>query len=482
MKNIISKITSIAFAGLTVLSCNDSRFEELNTNKDLVTSPTLEYMIPTVELQLLERSYYTHYTALGRLSQQIHTSSTDNYKAPSTETAHLFDNLYPNAIKNATDIIIRTEGKADLVNFWSTAVILKAYAISRITDAYGDVPYSEAGLGYEQQIYSPKYDKQEDIYTKMCDDIAAAISKFDTSKKLIPAASDVIYKGDVQKWKRLGNSLILRYAMRMSNVNPAKAQTLVKTASQNGLMMNNSDSFIVYYLPNTYYAATANGNGAAIKYDYKLTDAFVNTMKNTNDPRLSVYAMLPNGDTTPAKQKGYTLFKSDNTDKKTVSTTNHKTYGRYDSPYVHMSYAETRFLLAEAALRGWITGDAEKYFREGVRANLQLQSIYGPNGVIAPDTIETYTANIPFNAANFNEAFKAIHTQMWIMFYYNWNEAFANWRRTNVPNFGDEINNNIARRLIYPQSEWNTNTDNVREAIKNMGEDNAMTRVWWDKK
>ncbi|WP_447951442.1 SusD/RagB family nutrient-binding outer membrane lipoprotein [Chryseobacterium koreense] len=481
MKNFFKQTIMMSFVGCFMISCNDSRFAELNTSKDLVTAPTLDYVIPTVELTLLERSYYTHYTALGRLSQQIHTPSTNDYKSPSTETGYLFDNLYPNTIKNATDIVLRTSNNPELVNYWATAVILKAYAISRVTDAYGDVPYSEAGLGYDQQIFSPKYDTQEEIYTKLCENIAGAIAKFDATKKVIPTTSDIVYKGNIDKWKRFGNSLILRYAMRMAKANPAKAQAFAQKALQDGLMQNNSDSFVVYYLPNTYYATTANGNAAAIKYDYKLTDVFVNLLKDSNDPRLSVYAMLPNGNTAPEVQKGYKLFESDNTPKPTVSTTNHSTYGRYDSPYVHIGYAETRFLLAEAALRGWISGSAESYFRDGVKANLQLQAIYGPKGVIDPAKIDSFTASLPFNASNFNEAFKAIHTQMWIMLYYNWNEAFANWRRTNVPNFGDAVNNNIARRLVYPQSEWNTNTENVRAAANNMGGDHAMTKVWWDK-
>ena len=92
---------------------------------------------------------------------------------------------------------------------------------------------------------------------------------------------------------------MLRYAMRMTKVAPDKAKALVQKALSGGVMTANNESFIVYYLPDTYYATTANGNAAANKYDYKLTDVFVNLMKSTSDPRLKVYAMLPDGNTSP---------------------------------------------------------------------------------------------------------------------------------------------------------------------------------------
>lgn len=478
--NTFLKKLMLAIILLPAVSCDDE-FEKMNRSVDLVTNPTLEYMIPTIQLNLFEKSYYTHYTMLGILSQQIQGSNIDSYKSQSTTMSHLYDDIYPKTIKNVVDVIEKTKSDPELVNFWAMASIMRAYEISRMTDAYGDVPYSEAGLGYEQGLLYPKYDSQQEIYNGIIAEIETAVKAFDPAKKAVPASSDLIYKGNYEKWKKLGNSLVLRYGMRMTKVDPAKAKQTVTRAIANGVMQDNAGSFVVYYLPDTYYATTANGNAAANKYDYKLTNAFVDLLKTSNDPRLGVYAMLPDGNNTPAVQKGFLLFASDNTSKKIVSTPNTNTYARFDSPYVHMSYAETEFLIAEAILREWITGDAEAHLKKGIRANMELQSIYGDAGKISAESMNAYISSVSLNSATTSDALKNLHTQMWIMFYYNWNEAFAHWRRTGVPSFSQKVDANLNRRLIYPQSEWNTNTKNLKEAISRQGDDNVMTRIWWDK-
>lgn len=477
-----TKLLTLFISSVLILSSCDKDFEQMNKSEDLVTSPTLDYMIPKIQLNLFERSYYTHYTMLAILSQQMHGSNVDSYKSQSTTMSHLFDDIYANAMKNVVDVIEKTKNEPELVNYWAVASILRAYEISRMTDAYGDVPYLDAGLGYEQQVFYPKYTPQKDVYYGICDEIEKAIKSFDVSLKMVPKESDILYQGDIDQWKRLGYSLMLRYGMRMSNVDPVKAKEVVLKAYNGGVMNSNEDTFVIYYLPDTYYSTTANGNAAANKYDYKNTDVFVNLLKETNDPRLPVYVMLPNGDTDPKKQNGFQLFTSDKTNKKVVSTPNINTYARFDAPYVHMSYAETRFLLAEAMLKGWLSGNPEDYFRAGIKANMEQQQIYGSQGEIAEKDIQSYLSSVTFNAANEQAAFEAIHMQMWVMFYFNWNESFANWRRTGVPNFNAEINSKINRRLIYPQSEWNTNGENVRDAVERQGGDDVMTRVWWDSK
>lgn len=478
MKKQLIKI--LICAAPFMAACNKD-FEKMNKSVDLVTAPTVEYMIPTIQLNLFERTYYTHYTMLGILSQQIQGSNIDGYKSQGTTMAHLFDDIYPKTIKNVVDVIEKTKDDPAMINFWAMASIMRAYEISRMTDAYGDVPYSEAGFGYEQGLLYPKYDKQEDIYNGIIAEIEKAIGSFDATRKAVPATSDLIYKGDYEKWRKLGNSLILRYGMRMSKVDAVKAKDIVKQALDRGVMQNNDESFVVKYLPDTYYATTANGNASANKYDYKLTNVFVDLLKNRQDPRLSVYAMLPNGNTDPAVQKGFLLFQPDNTSKKEVSTPNINTYARYDAPYVHMSYAEVEFLTTEAILRGWVTGNATEHFKNGVEATMHFQSIYGDKAIISQPQIDNYINSLVFDESDVNAAMKELHTEMWIMFYFNWNEAFAHWRRTGVPSFSEEVDNQLNRRLIYPQSEWNTNTEHVKDAVSRQGDDNVMTRIWWDK-
>ena len=329
--------TFIYLWALFTLSSCDQGFEEMNKSQDLILEPTLDYMIPTIQLNLYEKSYYTHYTMLGVLSQQIQGSDINNYSTQQTTMSHLFDDIYPKTIKNVVDVIEKTKDKPELINYWAMATIMRAYEISRLTDAYGDVPYTEAGLGYLKDIIYPKYDAQEDIYDGICTELEKAADSFDNTQKNVPASSDIVYAGDYEKWKKFANSLLLRLGMRLTKVDPEKAQQIVEKAISRGTMENNEDSFIVYYLPDTYYSTTANGNAAANKYDYKLTDVFINLLKTTKDPRLSIYAMLPDGNTSPEVQRGFLLFQPDKTSKTIVSTPNTSTYARFDAPYVHIS-------------------------------------------------------------------------------------------------------------------------------------------------
>ena len=183
MKSI--KVFIVIFFVTGLISCTKN-FESMNKSPDLVPSPTLEYMIPTIQLNLFEKSYYTHYTMIGILSQQIQGSNVDGYKNPGTTMFHLFDDIMPKTIKNVVDVIEKTKSDPELINFWAMASIMRAYEISRLTDAYGNIPYKEAGLGYENQIYYPKYDKQEDIYNGIINEIDKAGRHSILLKSLFP--------------------------------------------------------------------------------------------------------------------------------------------------------------------------------------------------------------------------------------------------------------------------------------------------------
>src|SRR5690349_13717639 len=101
-------IKTLLFTASFMAACNKD-FEQMNKSADLVTAPTMEYMIPTIQLNLFERAYYTHYTMLGILSQQIQGSNMDSYKSQGTTMSHLFDDIYPKTIKNAVDVIEKTK-------------------------------------------------------------------------------------------------------------------------------------------------------------------------------------------------------------------------------------------------------------------------------------------------------------------------------------------------------------------------------------
>src|SRR5690554_5488341 len=112
MKTNYIFLLSIFSVFFTLVSC-DKEFEEMNKSVDLVTSPTLDYMIPTIQLNLFEKSYYTHYTMIGRLAKHIQGSNIDSYKSQQTTMSHLFDDIYPKTIKNVVDVIEKTKSEPD---------------------------------------------------------------------------------------------------------------------------------------------------------------------------------------------------------------------------------------------------------------------------------------------------------------------------------------------------------------------------------
>jgi hypothetical protein len=227
---------------------------------------------------------------------------------------------------------------------------------------------------------------------------------------------------------------------------------------------------------------------------YRLAAPFVDSLKNHNDPRTPVYCMrekLPltfyqEGDHTPANQRGRRQF-DNTTPRDSCSVSNIKTMGRYDAPFVHLSYAQVQFELAECVVRGIITtGNAQTYYENGVRAAMGELSIYGTDGVITTAQQDAYLLQNPYDPTN---ALRMINTQYWIDCHYNWYEAWANMRRSGYPDvysgldltLSSNLGAQLPRRLYYPAAEASANPAHLQEAIARQGANLTSTRVWWDK-
>ncbi|MGB3775099.1 MAG: SusD/RagB family nutrient-binding outer membrane lipoprotein [Leeuwenhoekiella sp.] len=156
---------------------------------------------------------------------------------------------------------------------------------------------------------------------------------------------------------------------------------------------------------------------------------------------------------------------------------------RQAAPMFIVTHAQTQLLLAEAAVRGWVTGDPATYFNAGVRAHMELMEQYDPASQIPSAAIDTYLAENPFDATN---ALEQIGNQYWVACFLNGPEAFANFRRTGFPILApnpypsQDISGDFINRLTYPNSEVATNSSNLNEAVARMGADNLETKVWWD--
>lgn len=187
-----------------------------------------------------------------------------------------------------------TASNAAYSNLNKIGTIMKVLILQRVTDTYGDVPYSEAGMA-KQGIFFPKFDKQQDIYTAMLADLDAAVSGLDAAKD--KPTSDLIYGGDIAKWKRFGYSLMLRVAMRLTKVDAATAQKYAEKAYAGGTMASVDDNAKVK-------TDNANGYSNSIVNALLTTDDFrevrwsktlIDYMKSTTDPRVSAIAEITTG-------------------------------------------------------------------------------------------------------------------------------------------------------------------------------------------
>lgn len=496
---------------LIVSSC-DNGFDELNTSKTGATSIDPAYQLNNAIVNTSSGGAAGGSSLiydLGIVQQIISPNSgvltganynQDNRNATQT----LWQGYYRNVIRNTSDVINRTKDVPERSNLMNMARILQAYAFIVLTDAYGDVPYTEAGQGYTDQIFFPAYDAQQDIYPSVIQELKTASAALNASGKTETA--DVLYGGDVSKWKKFANSLILRAGMRLSKIDPSQAQQVVQGITIGDLILSNDDNAVVRH-DNNYQnsvGVTLNGTEAS---NFYLTEPFVDYLKNTNDPRLSSIAVRYVGATSgpqqvpavastdPADQVGMPMG-NDNSTIPAVAT-NLGLASFYDfsqvdrtrlvkltAPFFLVAAAQTQLLLAEARERGWITtGAADEYFSQGIRAHMEQLGLVDAGSQVPANEIDTYIANTPYSSAT---GLEQINTQYWIASFLNGPEAFANFRRSGYPQLepnpypGREIDGFI-RRLTYPNSEISVNSANVGAAIERMGPDRLDTRVWWDK-
>lgn len=491
-------IALLLVAGL-FSSCTKG-FNEINTSVDFVSTPNLDFELPFVQLTMLDKNYYTHaYYAgpyVGHINTNVSFPSITAYKE--SEMSEHWVWVYRNPLKVVGDLIDHAAKDPNMVNYLSVGRILRVYLFHSLTDVYGDIPYFEANKGYTDQIMTPKYDPQQAIYADMFKELQEATAAFNSAKP-VPSVADIVYKGDISKWKKFANGLMLRLGLRIMKADPVNGKKWIDQAIAGGLLTGKADNFVVNYT-NQISGTGTTSNGVPHIFisssyitTYRLAAPFVDSLKSRNDPRTSVYCMrekLPltfyqEGDHTPANQRGRRQF--DNlTPRDSCSVSNIKTFGRYDAPYIHLSYAQVQLQLAECVVRGIISGDAKTYYENGVKAAMDELSIFGADGVITASKQNDYLAQNPYDPAN---ALNMINTQYWIETHYNWYEGWANMRRSGYPDtyssldltLSSNLGAQLPRRLYYPRAEATANPANFEAAINRQGPDLTSTRVWWDK-
>ncbi|MBT1703667.1 SusD/RagB family nutrient-binding outer membrane lipoprotein [Chryseosolibacter indicus] len=507
-------IYNIVVLSLCITTSCDNGFDELNTSKVNATelNPILQ-----LNFAVINSSFYTGdgggtpiiYDMA--IVQQLVTPNSGvvsggNYNQDNRDaSSRLWQNYYRNVIRNTRDVIRLTQGSPERSNLYNMSRIFQAYGFMVLTDTYGDIPYFQAGQAYPNRAnLFPEYDPQENIYTDIIKELTEASAAITTTGN--PEPIDLLFGGDMAKWKRFGYSLLLRAGMRLSKVAPDRAALAVQAAFQGGVMTSNADNALIKHdanYPNTL-GNTLNGSESSSFY---LAAPFVNQLKSTNDPRLESIAIRYKGASSGAEQTvdrstkaaadqvGMPMGYDGSTIKNAVTALGLKSFydfsqvdrrrmAKRDAPMFLVTYAQTQLLLAEARYRGWITtGTAEDYYQKGVRAHMEQLATYDVGAAVPEASIQPYLDNNPLVEAT---ALEQINTQYWIASFMNAPETFANFRRSGFPQLapnpypGKTITGSFIRRITYPNSEISVNNENVKRATDKMGPDNLDTHVWWD--
>ena len=279
------------------------------------------------------------------------------------------------------------------------ARIIHANALMIITDTYGNIPYDEAGKGYIDQNSFPAYQDQQTVYQGIISELKNAADGLDAAKA---SNADVLYNGDIAKWKKFGYSLLLRAGMHLSEVDPATAQSTVAAAFAGGVILANADNAAVRHDGNNLNN-TANVLNTTEAANFFLAKPFVDALKGNNDPRLKAIAIRyvgassgsgqtpAVGTTDPANQYGLPMGSTDGEadlsgatlpgggKRYAYSQLDRRRMAKTTSPLFIVTAAQNNLLLAEARLNDWITtGTVEEYFTNGIKAHMDQLVAFDP--------------------------------------------------------------------------------------------------------
>lgn len=506
MKTIRNKVLYILVL-LTFLGGCTKNFDEINKDPNNPESVATGFVFTYVEKNIIDnlRDEWAGGRMLFLLPQywaQINYTDEDRYAFRTTVIDIWWRAMYTSAMNLEVIIKLNTdeETKGDVLasganeNQIAAAMILKAYIFSILTDAFGDVPYSEAFLGNQNR--QPAYDKQSDIYPDLIADLKAAVNMINLEAPGI-LFGDIIYDGDMSKWKKFGVSLALRTAQRMEKRDGGAALAdIVNTFGPDGFFTSNSDNAKFAYVGAGDNGPLYDAWFTEARNDFTLAKPLVQMMKGENDdlngktnpfaglvdPRIYIFAPGPYEEIlgmpygmTDADAKAYSAncpnFK-DNPPSVLSST--------YAYPY--MDYAEVCFILSE--YNGW----NQAWYEKGVRASMEDWGVDGAD-------IDAFVAAMP--AAS--EA--TVLQQKYVALYLQGEQGWFEYRRSGHPKlllqpgekthmdsqgntiYFEPLEGNgtaIPRKIPFAVEEYNINRASVDAAVQAMGGDGLDIRVWWD--
>ena len=470
----------LLFIGLVFVSC-DKDFDELNSNPNDPTSVPAELLLGSMIRSTGNVMYSTFNggdmgACWAQHFSKVQYNDEERYIPRESAIGNVWTVLYESVAADANAMYELAVLEENMVA-QGAALTMKAYAFLLLTDLYGDIPFTEALQGATN--ISPVYDSQQTVYNGCLDLLDEAISKLNPANGSLDSSQDIMYGGDVSKWRKFAASLKFRALMRMSakDARPSEMQALVNS----GLLFSSSadDANLVYLSAapnaNPIYESVVFGT----RNEWKVNSAIVDRMDGTVggfplDNRLPVIAQ-PNADGEyRGKPSGIQDVPSVTYSYANVSPLG-EFYLRPELPAVFLSYTELQFLLAEAAFKNYISGGnaaAAAYYQAGI------ESSFADND--NADIAGYYSGSVIYTPGF---AMEQISTQKWLALYSQGFEAWIEWRRTGYPALTPAIDgafNEIPSRLTYPVIEQSLNAANYNAAVSNLpGGDKLTSPVWW---
>lgn len=469
-------IVALVAVSVTATACTDD-LTSLNENPNFPTDVEVPFFATAALVETAKFAEGTLNQSVGSYWVQhmapVQYAWDDRYDIRQDNIEAQWEQVYTGPLQDWKQVIEKAEdrGRTDQV---AAAKVMQAFLFQIVTDSWGDVPYSQANTGLALEnggTTTPVFDPQQEIYESLIQELEEASAGLSGSGDVFGAA-DFIYGGDPEGWRRFANSLRLRLAMRLSEVDPALGRQVFSSAVAAGVFESLSDEATFEWEATSEHENPWCDNCGGVENigGRKVSVTMVDILKSLSDPRLGVYVRpnnegefvgLPNG-----LQDGHGIpFGA-------ASPAGEVFMRSQTRPSILLGYDEVLFLQAEAAERGWTSGDPGALYESAIRANLARYDI--PDAEVAAYLAQPEVA--------YAGELEQIALQKWISLFTRGIEAWAEYRRTGVPDLVPgpaAVLNQVPSRVPYPGSESSLNAANLEEARSRQNGASMISPVWW---
>ncbi|WP_037316787.1 SusD/RagB family nutrient-binding outer membrane lipoprotein [Salegentibacter sp. Hel_I_6] len=460
MKKYINKtivfVLTVAVFGVGLVSCTD----DFDINTDPLAATTVEpsLLFPTIMVGM-SQNRTVELNAVNMQAQ--HWASTgssgvfsnpERYTISPNTTNNVWVGHYTTVLRNLQQVRVLTEtNNPEALNIIGQAKVFEGFAYLNLTQIFGDIPFSEAIQVAD--FPNPNFDSQEDVLRGVINRLDEGIELLQTETDIV-TSGDLMYNGDRENWIRFANSLKLKALMLIANVD-SSVQGEIQAVSAEPLIVENSQNAYLPYSDNIgnenplwrTIDLFAGGDNLFFYAGSTLTEI----LNENNDPRRDVFFDRNDDDEIVGQDQG--VFEVTGISPVSLNILRPDLEDRYATA------AETHFFLAEAALKGYISGNAQEYYMMGVEAS--LDSYDGQPGEISASEKDAYlAARGSIEGLSTEDAIERVHIEQYVALFTRGIEGWTHWRRTKTPSFMVPENaqlDDIIRRYQYPVSEITSN-------------------------